>query len=163
MKTKSYSIIFLIFSTLSVMAQKNLETEIIIQASPEIVWEVLTNFEDYPNWNPFIKSLEGDMTVGNNIKIKLPDMSFKPKLLVFDENKELRWIGKLFFKGLFDGEHSFEIIDNHDGTVTFKHNEKFNGILVNLFSKKLDTETRTGFEDMNKALKKRVEELIVLN
>ena len=44
-------------------------------------------------------------------------MTFKPNILVFEENKELRWLGKLFFKGLFDGEHKFEIIDNKKSLI----------------------------------------------
>ncbi len=139
------------------MANKIIKTEIRIKASPKKVWSVLTDFEKYPDWNPFILSLTGEMVIGQNIKIVLPDMKFKPTLLVFEKNKELRWIGKLLFKGLFDGEHSFIIEDNKDGTVTFRHEEIFNGILVGPFAKKLDNDTREGFEAMNEALKKRVE------
>lgn len=97
------------------------------------------------------------MVFGQQIKIKLSDMKFKPTLLVYQENKELRWIGKLLFKGIFDGEHSFVIEDNKDGTVTFKHEEIFNGILVGPFSKKLDTDTKEGFEAMNQKLKELAE------
>lgn len=139
------------------MANKIIKTEIRIKASPKKVWSVLTDFEKYPDWNPFILSLTGEMVIGQNIKIVLPDMKFKPTLLVFEKNKELRWIGKLLFKGLFDGEHSFIIEDNKDGTVTFRHEEIFKGILVGPFAKKLDNDTREGFEAMNEALKKRVE------
>lgn len=139
------------------MAQKEITTQIIIQASPEKVWQILTDFENYPNWNPFIHSISGEMEVGKTIKIELSDMKFKPKLLVYRKNEELRWIGKLFFKGVFDGEHIFQIQDNKDGTVTFIHKENFNGFLVGLFSKKLDTETKSGFEKMNQKLKELAE------
>ena len=64
-------------------------------------------------------------------------MAFKPKLLKYDQQKEIRWLGKLFFKGLFDGEHSFPIIDHNNGSCTFIHEGKFNGILVGLFTKNL--------------------------
>lgn len=139
------------------MAEKIIKTEILINATPDRVWSILTDFEKYPEWNPFVLSLTGDMVVGQSIKIVLPDMTFKPTLLVFQKNKELRWKGKLLFKGIFDGEHSFIIEDNKDGTVTFRHEEIFNGILVGLFAKKLDTDTRSGFEAMNEKLKERVE------
>ncbi len=49
------------------------------------------------------------------------------------------------------------IIDNGDGTSTFKQEEKFTGILVGLFKKKLDSETKPGFEAMNKKLKELAE------
>ena len=135
------------------MAKKIIQTEILINASPEKVWSILTNFEEYPSWNPFVLSLTGEMVVGQKIKIVLPDMSFNPTLLVYNENKEMRWIGKLLFKGVFDGEHSFVIIDNENGTVTFKHEEIFSGMLVGPFSKKLDRDTKPGFQAMNEKLK----------
>jgi hypothetical protein len=84
-------------------------------------------------------------------------MKFKPTILVRSENKELRWLGKLLFKGLFDGEHSFRIVDNENGTCTFYHEESFSGILVGLFAKKLDTDTKQGFIEMNEKLKELVE------
>lgn len=134
-----------------------LQTEINIEASPEKVWTVLTDFKNYPSWNPFIKSLEGNVAVGNQIQAQIQDMKFKPVVLQFVQNKEFRWKGKLFFQGLFDGEHYFQLNANEDGTTTLIHGELFSGILIPLFKKKLNTETRAGFETMNKALKKRCE------
>ncbi len=139
------------------MAQKTIKTQISIDATPEKVWQILTDFDKYPDWNPFILSLTGVMETGQKINIKLADMSFNPTILKFEKNKEMRWIGKLLFKGLFDGEHSFIIEDNKDGTVTFKHEEIFNGLLVGPFSKKLDTQTKQGFEMMNQKLKELAE------
>lgn len=115
-----------------------IKTEILINASPEKVWAILTDFQNYPNWNPFIKSITGNVAVGNKIVARLepPEvsgMTFKPKVLQFDENKKFRWLGHLLFPGLFDGEHQFELIDNANGTTTFIQSEKFNGILVPLF------------------------------
>ena len=139
------------------MAQLEIKTSIIINATPPEIWKVLINFSAYENWNPFIRSVDGDFKVGNKIKINAGGMNFKPEVLVFDENKEIRWIGRLFMKGIFDGEHSFRIIGNNDNTSTFKHEEIFKGLLVGLFRKKLNSETRQGFLSMNAQLKKLVE------
>jgi len=137
--------------------QKEITTQVQIAATPEKVWAVFTDFNAYAEWNPFIKSITGDVKLGNSIKAELGGMTFKPKVLVYDQNKEFKWLGHLLFKGLFDGEHRFQLIDNGDGTTTFIQSEKFNGILVRLFAKKLDGETKDGFIAMNEALKKRVE------
>lgn len=139
------------------MARKEIKTTIQIAASPEKVWKVLTDFDQYPNWNPFISSATGNFVVGQSIEINAGGMKFKPTVLAFDEHKELRWLGKLLFSGVFDGEHSFQIIDNNDGTVTFNHEEKFSGLLVGMFAKKLDTDTKQGFEQMNQKLKELAE------
>lgn len=137
---------------------KEVKTEILIKAAPEKVWAILTNFENYPNWNPFIKSITGQVKVGNIITARLEppeskSMTFKPKVLVFDKNKEVRWLGHLIFPGLFDGEHKFKLTANENGTTTFRQSEKFTGILVPLFKKMLDKNTTNGFNLMNQKLK----------
>ena len=141
---------------------KEINTEILINATHEKVWSILTNFDDYPKWNPFIKSINGDVKVGNKItaRIEPPEakgMTFKPRILTFETNKELSWIGHLFFTGLFDGKHKFELIDNGNGTTTFKQSENFKGILLPLLKKQLDNNTKKGFEEMNKKLKELAE------
>ena len=142
---------------------KEIKTEILINTTPEKVWTIFTNFENYPNWNPFIKSIKGEVKVGNKItaRIEPPEakgMTFKPKVLTYEINKELKWLGHLLFAGLFDGEHKFSLIDNGNGTTTFIQSEKFKGILVPLFQKQLDNNTKKRFEEMNKKLKEIAEQ-----
>ena len=136
---------------------KQIKTSITISASKERIWQILTAFDKYPEWNSFIKSVSGDVKVGNQIQIKLQGMTFKPFVLTLTENAELKWLGHLWFKGLFDGEHLFKLTDNGDGTTQFEQSEHFSGILVKLFSKSLDKDTKNGFEQMNKELKLRAE------
>ena len=126
--------------------KSEINTDVVIEANPEKVWKVLTNFDNYPNWNPFIKSINGDVKVGNTIIIRIEPpqskgMTFKPKVLTYDANKELSWLGHLLFSGLFDGEHKFEIVDNKNGTTTFRQSEKFSGILISLFKNELNINT----------------------
>ena len=158
------------FTTISLMTiinvtamAKEIKTEILINATPEKIWSILINFDNYTNWNPFIKSIKGEVKVGNIItaRIEPPEakgMTFKPKILIFETNKELKWLGHLLFAGLFDGEHKFELIDHGNGTTTFRQSEKFNGILVPIFKKQLDNNTKKGFEEMNKKLKELAEQ-----
>ena len=140
---------------------KEIRTEIQINSSPEKVWQVLTNFTNYPNWNPFIKKISGEKVIGGQLAIEIipPNrklMKFTPKVLTFDTNNELRWIGTGPIKGLFDGEHYFRIIDQKNGSVKFEQGEKFSGILVGLMPKLLN-DTKLGFEQLNDALKKECE------
>ncbi|MEW4923674.1 SRPBCC domain-containing protein [Algibacter sp. 2305UL17-15] len=132
---------------------KKIKTSITINASKERIWKILTDFENYPEWNSFIKSVSGDVKVGNKIRIKLQGMTFKPVVLTLNENTELKWLGHLWFKGLFDGEHKFKLTDNGNGTTNFEQSENFSGILVKFFSKSLERDTKNGFEQMNKELK----------
>lgn len=136
------------------------KTEITINATPEKVWSVLTHFEQYPAWNPFIKSIRGDVQVGNKISVRIEPaqskgMNFTPKVLAFERNKEFRWLGHLFIPGIFDGEHKFELIDHGNGTTTLKHSETFGGILKGILNLE---NTRKDFEAMNGKLKELAEQ-----
>jgi hypothetical protein len=142
---------------------KELKTEIRIKATPETVWGILADFDKYPDWNPFIRSVSGIVAVGNKITVRLEPpgasgMTFSPRVLVFDKNREFRWLGNLIFPGLFDGEHKFELFDNGDGTTTFRQSEIFKGILVPLFKNMLDIKTINGFNEMNNKLKELAEQ-----
>lgn len=119
------------------------------------------DFENYGNWNPFIKSIQGEKSPGGKLKVAIhppngKEMTFKPKILVLEQNRELKWMGQGPIKGLFDGVHSFQLEDQNDGTTKFKHEEVFTGIFVGLAKKTLD-KTEDGFKQMNEALKKECE------
>jgi len=143
---------------------KELKTSIEIKASPAHIWQVLLDFENYPEWNPFIKSINGIPEAGAKISVKIhppgkKEMLFKPRLLKVKENEELRWIGHLIFPGLFDGEHAFVIKSIDEFRINFNQQERFSGILVPVFWRSLYQHTRAGFHEMNQALKMRVEKI----
>jgi hypothetical protein len=139
-----------------------LRTEIEIDAPPERVWSVLTDFRRYPEWNPFITNIEGALSVGDTLDLRVspPESSehrLRPKLLVCEAPRELRWRGHLFIKGLLDGEHFFQVHDAGDGRTRFVHGEDFSGILLRFLNAQL-TQVARGFVYMNLALKKRAEQ-----
>jgi len=141
---------------------KELKTSIEINSTPGKIWKVLLDFEKYPEWNPFIKNIRGNAKQGQKIEAKMHppgqrDMTFKPTILKIEKHEELRWIGHLFFPGIFDGEHVFIIESLDNSKVLFRQEEKFSGILVPIFWKSLYQHTRIGFIEMNQALKERAE------
>jgi hypothetical protein len=135
----------------------HLHTEITINSDAETVWSIFTDFENYPNWNPFIKSIKGEIEVGKQFEAEIGDFSFKPTTKAYDAQREFSWLGRLLLPGIFDGRHSFVFTENSDGTTTLKHSEVFWGILVPFMKKKLDTEIKEGFESMNEKLKELAE------
>lgn len=139
-----------------------LSTSIEIAANSRTVWNIITDFKRYGEWNPFIRSIEGEQVIGGRLSIFLQPsgtkgMRFKPRLLELSEENRIRWLGRLWIPGLFDGEHSFTIVTNPGGTVKFVQEETFRGIFVPLLRKSLEKDTKRGFEEMNRALKARSE------
>ncbi|MBC8043912.1 MAG: SRPBCC domain-containing protein [Rhizobacter sp.] len=145
------------------MSQHELTTEIIINASAETVWKILMDFKKFPEWNPFIRRISGEAKVGATLEVFIQPsggsgMTFTPVVLAADPSQEFRWLGKLWIKGLFDGEHQFKLQPLGDGKVRLIHAEKFSGVLVSLLKKMLDTDSRRGFTEMNAALKQLAEQ-----
>jgi hypothetical protein len=80
----------------------------------------------------------------------------KPTVRRVEERREFRWLGRLLVPGVFDGEHSFTIELLDEGRSLFVQSERFSGFLVRLARGVLG-KTARGFEEMNSALKARVE------
>jgi hypothetical protein len=137
-------------------------TEIEINASCQRVWQLLTDFSSYPEWNPLIREAKGDIEKGRKIEVYIQPpggggMRFRPVILEAEENRQLRWLGHLGIPGLFDGEHIFTITPLSANRIKFVHREIFNGLLVFVFKNSLQTSTKEGFIAMNQSLKVRAE------
>ncbi|MBX3287709.1 MAG: SRPBCC domain-containing protein [Acidobacteria bacterium] len=141
---------------------RHILTEIEIAADAETVWQALMDFEKYPEWNPFIQSIKGNTEPDEVLEvfIKPPGsrgMSFTPTVVSLEPNRLFAWQGKLLFRGLFDGRHEFRLEPNEQGTTKLTHSESFKGILVPVLWKMIRKGTERGFEEMNLALKNRIE------
>ncbi|HLQ25146.1 MAG TPA: SRPBCC domain-containing protein [Acidiferrobacterales bacterium] len=138
-------------------------TTIDIAASPERVWRVLTDFASYPKWNPFIRGIHGNLEEGARLRVRmrLPPRGrariFSPIVLKAIPAAELRWRGKLFMEGLFDGEHIFIIVPQGLEGARFIQRERFSGLLAPLLLLFIAGKTHKSFEAMNRALKKAAE------
>ncbi len=141
---------------------KELLTSISITAPPSRIWHLLTDFASFPQWNPFIRRAIGEPREGAHLEVYLQPsgargMTFRPRVLKAEPDRELRWLGHFLIPGLFDGEHIFTIEPLEAGRVRFVQREIFTGLLVPLFMRFLEKDTLRGFEEMNRALKLRVE------
>lgn len=143
---------------------KTIETNIVIISTPEKIWDVLTNFEEYELWNPFMTKVVGNASLGSKIEVNIKTISGKnrsyyPIITKYETNKELRWKGKSFLPGVFNGERVFVLEKSDDDKVSFSHKEIFSGLGAKLVGNKLDESLREGFVRMNEALKVRAENL----
>ncbi len=139
-----------------------LRTEIELDASRDEVWRVLADRDAYAEWNPFIVSSTGDLVVGRRIRNTLKDGDgketvFEPELLAVEPGRQLRWIGKVGFGGIFDGEHAFRIEPAGPGRVRFVQEETFRGVAVPFMRGWLNDKIKPQFEAMNQALATRTQ------
>ncbi len=141
--------------------KKDIRTEIEINASAEKVWQVLSDFESFPKWNPFVVKVLGKAKEGARleIEVQLPEsrlLKFTPIVLKAEPNKELRWVGTMP-TGAFRGEHFYQIESLAENKVRFIHGEHFSGWMVRLIWAMVGKATEKGYLLMNEALKREVE------
>lgn len=134
------------------------ETETFIAASPERVWSLLTDPVEHAAWNPAMHKVEGRFSEGERLRLRMRMLSggaisFRPRVLLAEPARELRWLGRLGLPRLFDGEHYFRLIRENDGT-RLVHGERFRGVL--LWAMNVHR-FRPLFEAANAALKARAE------
>ena len=139
---------------------KELVTAVEVDAPVATVWDVLVDFERYPEWNPRTR-ITGTPAEGERLVVApgpeaegMP--TFRPRVLQAD-GTELRWLGHLYVRGLFDGEHRFVVEDLGEGRSRFVQSESFGGLLVRPIMRLYGEDTRAGFEAVNAALKARAE------
>lgn len=144
------------------MSRKEYTTEIEIDAPAESVWKVLTDFASYPEWNPMIRRASGELRPGARLKVRFePEGSrghtFRPKLMVVNSSRELRWLGWPRFPKLFDTEHYWIIDEKPGGKTHLLHGTAIYGLLAPLGGKAFERTSRGPFEQMNRAHKERAE------
>ena len=139
-----------------------LHTQIDIDATPQRIWEILTNFKDYALWNPAIPFADGDASPGSRLRVAIQWPGLKRGDYVLQVTaahapRELRWLGHFGISGLMDGDHRFIIEARSDDGARVIQQERFSGLLVPFFAPWLRRNVLDGFKQLNAALKSRAE------
>jgi hypothetical protein len=132
-----------------------------ITASPEEVWQVLTDFNGYSRWNPFVTRAKGSAKEGDRIELLLKPFPPKDRILqasigLLKEPAELRW-STYVIPAMLKWEHTLHVEDFHEGHVCIVQRAVFSGILAGRYEKKLKEHFKSGLAAMNQAIKERSE------
>jgi hypothetical protein len=106
-----------------------------IRAKPEAVWAILTRAADYPRWNTTVKSLEGDIAVGQRLALRVevaPTRVFKPRVTELAPPKRMVWSEGA--APMFKGVRTFSLTPRADGSTDFSMVEAFNGVMLPLIA-----------------------------
>lgn len=145
-------IIILIFT-----GRKSVHHEITIEAPSQKVWETLINMSEYPNWNPVMKLIDGEVKEGCKVKYQFiqdaDNISEIPASVIQIVPKEL-----LNQKGglplILTFNHKY-ILESSGNSTRVTIHEDYRGIGVNFWNPKPLEEA---YARLNFALKKRLEE-----
>jgi hypothetical protein len=148
------------------MPKTEMRFEVEIAAPSAHVYRVLSDFESYQAWNPFLTSLSGALVVGQKLKLEmsLPEgkiYELEPQVTLVTENAELRWRGRYLFRALLEAEHFFLLSERGPRLTRVVQGQNFSGFLLRFAGNALTLSAR-GCVYMNQALKKRAESTLGL-
>ncbi|MCE7993531.1 MAG: SRPBCC domain-containing protein [Roseivirga sp.] len=101
-----------------------------IEASPEVVWALLTNASDYVRWNSTLMAIEGAIREGESIKLEPtvnPGKTFKIKIAEVVPGTSMQWVSGTapFFRGV----RLFSLQTTGNGKTRFSMSEKIKGLM----------------------------------
>jgi len=117
-------------------------THIEINVAPEKVWAVWLDFEKFPEWNPFLPAVKGDVTTGKVWeKVFIMRMfgrnwyTWLPmRVIRLEENQELSWRGRVpWILAIWSfGIHYFCLESRPGGKTVFSHRAILQGPLMTI-------------------------------
>jgi uncharacterized protein YndB with AHSA1/START domain len=128
-----------------------------IAAPPEVVWEVLTGFEQWPQWNPEVKSMrfDGPVAPGSAFSWRAGPGTIVSTLEQVEPPRFVRWRGRtMSIKAIHEWR-----LEPRDGGTAVETEETFSGLLARLFrgqlQKTLDKSLAEGLEHLKREAERR--------
>lgn len=141
---------------------REIRTEITIGAPATKVWNTLTDFNKWKEWNPIVNQVSGPASLGSELSVTMrgdggkDGPKYAPVITNFDVPKLFRWRAKMMAEFVFVNEKVFELEETGSGT-RLVHKELFGGMLVPLFWGKLNDTVPSMLNSMNDAVKRTAE------
>jgi uncharacterized protein YndB with AHSA1/START domain len=127
--------------------------EIEIAAAPEVVWDVLTHFERWPEWNPQVKSMsfDGPLAPGSEFRWKAGPGTITSTLEQVEAPQRVSWLGRT--KSI-RAIHEWRL-EPRDGGTFVETEETYSGLLARLFHGRLQKTLEDGLEHLKREAERR--------
>jgi hypothetical protein len=137
--------------------------ELIVHAPRPVVWQLLTDFEAYGSWNPYITDAEGTARTGAGLDMRLQPpgedaREMECAVVTVKYLRKLYWRCRDHVPGLLDREHVFRLlpVSPSGDRVRVVYDGRWEGVLVPFTEL---ANRKAGYIEMILALKKRAEAL----
>ncbi len=130
-----------------------------INATPEAIWEILTDVARWAEWNTTVDKVEGEVALGKKVTVYAkvsPGRAFAVKVSVLEPPRKMVWTGGMPL-GLFKGERTYTLEPKSDGSVAVTTSEVFSGLISPLITRSMP-DMQPSFDEFVVALKKRSEQ-----
>ena len=135
-----------------------IRTERDIDAPPAAVWDVLTDVEAYPEWNPHVVATDGTLAAGERLRLTVRtdgrERTIPVRVTAFDPPNRLEWVGRVGHRAVFEGRHAFELTPLNGDRTRLRNREQVSGALARFV---VPDGVESNYRGMNDALAGRVE------
>jgi hypothetical protein len=125
-------------------------SEIEIVAAPTVVWEVLTDIEEWPSWKSDVESvsMQGGLAEGSAFRWKAGPGTITSVLQAVEPPRRIAWSGKTL--GI-QAMHVYAL-ETRNGTTLVRTEESYDGLIARLFrgplQKTLNRSLESGLRDL---------------
>ena len=143
--------------------QRAVEHRTGVQAPAELVWELISDFSTWGDWNPIYRKAEGQMKIGTPLTIEQalpgePVQVIQPVVQDWVPFEQLHWRSSRL-GGFVTAIRYIEIERMGEANSTFSNGELFMGMLVRWVSKSERRKLRAAYTEMGEALRDHAEAL----
>ena len=137
------------------MARFRIEHRLGVAAPPQVVWQVVSNLEGWPGWNPLYVKADGVLRIGTQLTITqtlkgLPDTVIQPTIVDWVPDNQILW---RLSGGLLQRLRYIEIDKLSDEGCIFSNGEDWSGLLAGLIPVELRKALRRGYEALGEAVR----------
>lgn len=143
---------------------RSIEASAEVDAPIEKVWAILTDFEAYPQWNPFTLSVDTRFEPGRPVIMEVALMPPKTMRQVefinlIEAPRRIAW-GYVMGHASILQANRYQVLEPlADGRCRYRTVDYFSGAMVPLMMATMGSKVRAGFEGVARALKDRAESL----
>lgn len=138
-----------------------------IDAPPEVVWQVLTEFDAYEDWNPWIIEAEGGAEVGDEVvvtsRLNNETRVVDHEVIEVAEPVWFCWKDLGWFTAFAEGERCRSLTPTFDGGTTLQVDLVVTGSMIDLVELQYGDAMRAGMDAEAEALADRAESLYTAN
>jgi hypothetical protein len=132
---------------------------VVVEAPRELIWDVLTDFEAYGEWNPYVTRANGTAAEGAELELTVDAADEEAEdataeVLIVHPRRKLEWRTRVLAPGLLDHEQIFRVLPLGPRRFRLVQEARFEGLLAPFAD--LDGERR-GLVSMVEALAERAE------
>jgi hypothetical protein len=138
-------------------------SELNIDAPAQTVFDIITDFESYQRWNPWIIRASGTAQEGGLVRVTSlvggRPLKVRHRVLASRPGREFRWCDLGWFTALAYGERARFLEPRAGGGATYRVELKITGVASRLVESRLARSLTGGVESEAEALKRRAEAL----